>query len=110
MDNGNINLTFRRSFGEIHSQELPDLSTLMEGIALTNLLDSIKWCLYRIGIFTTASLYNEILFPGFENRWMMCIWKTKIPLKINIFLWQVCNDKIQSAEQLKKKLGGSYRM
>jgi hypothetical protein len=34
---------------------------------------------------------------------MMNIWKAKIPLKIKIFLWQVCNDKIQSAEQLKKR-------
>lgn len=33
----------------------------------------------------------------------MCVWKAKLPLKIRIFLWQVCNDKIQSAEQLKKR-------
>jgi hypothetical protein len=34
---------------------------------------------------------------------MMCIWTARIPLKIKIFLWQVCNDKIQSAEQLKRR-------
>jgi hypothetical protein len=33
----------------------------------------------------------------------MNVWKTKVPLKIRIFLWQVINDKIQSAEQLKKR-------
>jgi transcription elongation factor Elf1 len=33
----------------------------------------------------------------------MSIWKAKIPLNIKIFLWQVCNDKIQSVEQLKKR-------
>jgi hypothetical protein len=33
----------------------------------------------------------------------MCLWKTKVPLKIKIFLWRVINDKIQSAEQLKKR-------
>jgi hypothetical protein len=26
-----------------------------------------------------------------------------LPLKIKIFLWQICNDKIQSAEQLRKR-------
>jgi hypothetical protein len=31
------------------------------------------------------------------------MWETKLPLKIRIFLWQVINDKIQSAEQLKKR-------
>jgi hypothetical protein len=31
------------------------------------------------------------------------MWKTKFPLKISIFIWQVAYDKIQSAEQLKKR-------
>jgi transcription elongation factor Elf1 len=43
------------------------------------------------------------MFPGVVNKWMMCIWRAKLPLKIKIFLWQVCNDKIKSAEQLKAK-------
>jgi hypothetical protein len=34
---------------------------------------------------------------------MMNVWRAKLPLKIKIFLWQVCNDKVQSAEQLQKK-------
>jgi hypothetical protein len=46
------------------------------------------------GVYTIKSLYTEIFFPGFENKWMMCIWTARIPLKIKIFLWQVCNDKI----------------
>jgi hypothetical protein len=25
---------------------------------------------------------------------LMNVWKTKVPLKIRIFLWQVINDKI----------------
>jgi hypothetical protein len=33
----------------------------------------------------------------------MHVWQTKIPLKIRVFLWQILNDKIQSAEQLKKR-------
>jgi hypothetical protein len=56
---------------------------------------------WKNGIFSTSSLYNELTFSGFHNRWLLCMWKTKIPLKIRIFLWQVINDKIQSAEQLK---------
>jgi hypothetical protein len=38
-----------------------------------------------------------------ENRWMLNIWQAGLPLKIKIFLWQVCNDKIQSAEQLRMR-------
>lgn len=47
-------------------------------------------------------LYNELTFSGFTNRWLMCAWRTKLPLKIRVFLWQVFNDKIQSAGQLNK--------
>jgi hypothetical protein len=103
LNNENVNLTFKRSFDAVHSQEWLALSNLLEGTVLANLPDSIKWCLDKKGIYTTKSLYNEIFFPGFENRWMMCIWTAMIPLKIKIFLWQVCNDKIQSAEQLKRR-------
>jgi hypothetical protein len=38
-----------------------------------------------------------------ENRWMLNIWQAGLPFKIKIFLWQVCNDKIQSAEQLRMR-------
>jgi hypothetical protein len=103
LNNGSINLTFRRNFGEVQTQEWLDLSNMLQGTALSSFPDSIRWCLDKKGVYTTISLYNEIFFPGFENKWMMCIWTAKIPLKIKIFLWQVCNDKIQSAEQLKKR-------
>jgi hypothetical protein len=46
---------------------------------------------------------KELTFTGFYDRWVQCLWQTKIPLKIKIFLWQVINDNIQSAEQLKKR-------
>jgi hypothetical protein len=45
------------------------------------------------------------------NKWMMNVWRAKLPLKIKIFLWQLYNDKVQKAEQLeKKKLVWSFRM
>jgi transcription elongation factor Elf1 len=37
------------------------------------------------------------------NKWMMSLWRARLSLKIKVFLWQICNDKIQSTEQLKKK-------
>jgi hypothetical protein len=103
LHNGNVNLTFRRNFDAVHSQEWQDLSEMLEGMELTNVPDSIRWCLDKKGVYTIKSLYNEIFFPGFENKWMLCIWTARIPLKVKIFLWQVCNDKIQSAEQLKRR-------
>jgi hypothetical protein len=34
---------------------------------------------------------------------MSNIWAAHLSLKIKMFLWQVCNDKVQSVEQLAKK-------
>jgi hypothetical protein len=31
------------------------------------------------------------------------IWKTKLPLKIKIFVWQLTSNKLQAAAVLKKK-------
>jgi hypothetical protein len=100
-----LNLTFRRNFGVIENQEYIELREMMSEIQLTNSQDSVRWILERAGNFTTSSLYNELTFTGFSDRWMQCLWKTKVPFKIKIFLWQVIHDKIQSAEQLKKESG-----
>jgi hypothetical protein len=110
LSNGNINLTFRRNFGDIHAQEWADLSGLIEGTTLANSPDSIRWCQDRKGIFTTASLYHEMFFPGYENKWMVCIWEAKIPLKIKIFCGRCAMIRSSLRNNLKTKLGGPYRV
>jgi hypothetical protein len=100
---GDLNLTFRRNLGAAQGVEWAALTALMEGVSFSPRPDSVKWILEKNGCFSTASLYRELFFPGVVNKWMMSIWRAGLPLKIKIFLWQICNDKIQSAEQLKKK-------
>ena len=75
----------------------------MDGIILNQVLDTATWALERSGLFTTSSLYRETQFPSIINNHMMDIGEVKLPLKIRIFLWQVYNDKVQSAEQLVKR-------
>jgi hypothetical protein len=96
-------LTFRRNFGVKEAAEFSDLMELINSVTLSETRDSVQWVLEKSGAFSTSSLYNELTFTGFSNRWLMNVWKTKVPLKIRIFLWKVINDKIQSAEQLKKR-------
>jgi hypothetical protein len=100
---GNLRLTFRRNFGCREDQELAELTELVGGVSFSENKDIVKWVLEKSGRFTTSSMYKDLTFTGFFDRWMQCLWQTKIPLKIKIFLWQVINDKIQSAEQLKKR-------
>jgi hypothetical protein len=76
---------------------------VIDGVLLSTDKDKVTWDFEKTGIFSTASLYKELLFPGVNNRWLMGIWEAPLPLQIKIFLWQVCNDKIQSAEQRLRK-------
>jgi hypothetical protein len=68
LNNGCINLTFRRSFDVLHKQEWAELSAFIEGVSLNDLPDSVRWCLDRKEVFTTASLYRGIFYTGFDNR------------------------------------------
>jgi hypothetical protein len=109
--NGVINLTFTRAFGIAEDFEWEELIKVVERVATSQQPDSVTWILEKSGEFSTSSLYKfstsslykEITFPGMENKWMLNIWQADLPLKIIFFLWKVCNDKIQFAEQLRKR-------
>jgi hypothetical protein len=101
--NGTINLTFRRGFGEVEDLEWVELIEIVERASISQQPDSIIWIFEKSGEFSTASLYKELTFPGVVNNWMLNIWKAGLPLKIKNFPWKICNDKIQSAEHLRKR-------
>jgi hypothetical protein len=97
------NLSFRRIFDLREEKEWLELSQILEVISLTDDKNSVRWVLEKTKTFSTTSLYTELTFSGFTNKWLLCVWHSKLPLKIRVFLWQVFNDKIQSAVQLKKR-------
>jgi hypothetical protein len=108
--NGSINLTFRRNFGESEQVEWVNLRNVLEIVTLNYERDTVRWIFEKFGKFTTSSLYKELTFPGMNKRWMNNIWIARLPLKIKMFLWQVCNDKIQLVDQLARKLGRHNRL
>lgn len=65
--------------------------------------DTVRWMLETSGNYTTRSLYKHLLNPGVAHTAMTEIWQAKIPLKVKIFIWLLNKDRIQAAEQLKKK-------
>jgi hypothetical protein len=93
LDQGLSELTFRRNFGDRENQEFSELVDMMTGVHLTNSFDSARWILEKSGKFTSSSLYKELTFTGFSDRWMLSLWKTKVPLKIKIFLSHIIRDK-----------------
>jgi hypothetical protein len=64
-------LSFRRNFGHREEMEYTELLELIGTINLSEGKDSVKWVLEKSGSFTTSSLYNELTFTGFANRWLL---------------------------------------
>jgi hypothetical protein len=64
--------------------------------------DAVSWRLNANGIYSTKSMYQflERNLAGSHNKW---IWKSKIPLKIKIFLWQIFQNAILTRDNLKKR-------
>lgn len=95
---------FKRS---LTSQEYDSWLGLLEDIkdvTLTdNKTDSVHWELDKSRKFSTKSLYRFITDRGTISRVAQLVWKSKIPLKIKIFLWQLFNNKLQTAQNLAKK-------
>jgi hypothetical protein len=87
----NFDIPFRRQLrGELLDHWHHILNTLLLA-PFHDENDKIIWSLNKNAIFSTRSVYTllEKNLAGPHNNW---IWKSKIPLKIKIFMWQMCQD------------------
>ena len=98
----NYSLGFRRRlFGEINDQWEWVVSEAKK-YTLNDILDTVFWKLCRNKRLTTKSVYNwlERDLAGPNYKW---IWKTSIPLKIKIFLWQLFQNDVLTRDNLRKR-------
>jgi hypothetical protein len=72
-------------------------------VQLTDREDVGYWCLNKDGKYTSKSLYFTMLNPGVKDTSFNYLWKAKIPLKINFFVWMCFRGRIQSKADLKSK-------
>jgi len=103
MGSGHIQVEFHRSLNQQEFREWERLVELLTSVSLGEGRDIMCWALEKSGKYSTRSFYKAITFGGVENKFLMGIWKTRIPLKIQIFLWMVYHDRIQAVVQLKKR-------
>jgi hypothetical protein len=54
--------------------------------------DEVEWALDKSKSFSTKSLYNFISHRGVTLANAKNIWKTKLPFKIKVFLWQLSHN------------------
>jgi len=100
---GTCNLKFRHTLIQHELEEWENLSDILESVHLCGGRDEILWLLESKRRYSTKSLYRMMTFGGVKNPIMMEVWKCKVTLKIQIFLWMACHDRIQSAVQLRKR-------
>jgi hypothetical protein len=103
LQGGEINLTFRRNFENAEILEWEDMEGKLENVQLTNEGDTIRWALTPHEQFTTASLYRHCSFSRVVDVRIEDLWQSKLPLKIRNFVWLVYRDRIQMADNLRRK-------
>ena len=74
----------------------------MRALPLSNDPDQVVWSLGRKKYFTTKSVYKHLErnIAGCNFRW---IWRAKIPLKIQIFLWQLFQDSVLTRDVMSRR-------
>jgi hypothetical protein len=80
-----------------------ELKDTLSTFTLTDNQDSVIWVLDKSRKFTTKSLYRFLTDRGVTSKVVGYIWKCKDPLKIQFFLWQIFNNKLQVGQSLTKR-------
>jgi hypothetical protein len=97
-------MNFKRSLTVQEYNSWLGLLDELNDITLTdNKADKVMWALDKKLAYTTKSLYRFLTDRGVTSRVAGYIWRSKIPLKIKVFLWQMFNNKLQTAQCLVRK-------
>lgn len=94
---------FKRTLTTHEYNRWLELKESLADIVLSDSPDSVYWGLENSKMFTTKSLYRFLSSSGVSSRVAGCIWKSRLPLKIKFFLWQIFNNKLQVAKSLVKR-------
>jgi hypothetical protein len=95
-------ISFRRVLRGESMNNWTHIQEILRSLVLSENPDSIYWSLNENKIFSTRSVYKwlERNLAGYHNKW---IWKAKVPLKIKVFLWQLCQVVVLTRENMKKR-------
>lgn len=82
--------------------ELQRLRFLILNTALDQNLDTTVWRWNDNGGFQVRRAYHFLTFDG-TNVCRTLLWKTKIPLRVNIFIWLAARNRVLTDDTLVKK-------
>jgi hypothetical protein len=74
----------------------------LKAVRLNDRQDKAVWKLEKTGNYSTKSMYRCLSHRGIVNQRIRRVWKSKLPMKLKVFMWLACQNRIQSGEALKK--------
>jgi hypothetical protein len=99
-------LTFWRTFGIPKVVEWDNLTRELDRVHFLTSEDRVSWILDPSSRFTTSSIYGR-LSQGAVVSHFDEIWRTKVPPRVRIFLWQLIKSHLPCSEQVAKRMGPS---
>ncbi|XP_026385164.1 uncharacterized protein LOC113280800 [Papaver somniferum] len=103
---GGWKFDFRRVLSNTEVVEFATLLTIIGDNPPTqdDLTDTRRCKLNHTGVFTVKSLYAKLVAEDGVNHFpYLFIWKTAIPPKINILMWCLIHDKLNTIDILQHK-------
>ena len=95
--------SFRRRMSPEMMKQWEEMNKEMLNLKQSDWPDEVYWKLDSSGKYTTKSMYTwlERDIAGSKFEW---IWDAKLPLKIQIFLWQMAQNAILTRDNMKNRL------
>jgi hypothetical protein len=91
-------IQFRRTLLGDALQQWDALKDMVDRIQLTEGKDRVKWKIETSGQFRVKDLYLQMRAEGsFPQKFL---WKTKIPMKVRIFLWLMIKYSVLTKDNL----------
>jgi hypothetical protein len=96
------NFSFRRYLSPELTAQVHGLLGIVRQVNLSHERDRPVWKWTKNGIFSVKSMYNHLCRHG-RARSFKHLWKSRIPLKIKIWLWLIWHNAIATKDNLLKR-------
>ena len=100
---GDWRIDFRRSLDQSDLTQWNHLLRVLSQTSISDTEDKVRWALEKKGVFSTRSMYHFLSDRGVLNGRMQRLWKSKLPMKIKVFLWLAFQDRLLTGIVLKRR-------
>jgi hypothetical protein len=105
-NNDGWRIRIRRSFGLAETVEWENLCRIFDLNPVLEGEDEVRWALEPSGEYSTNSMYCKLSQGGAIAHFKE-VWRTRVPPKIRVFLWQLIRGRLPAGDQLVKRRGPS---